>query len=283
MTRIDDLSRLGPSSRAEVINSLAKAQAMDRLWQLAIGTSDQQGGAPLMRPVMPTLYINAPEEIQEAPAISPPETVQSEGYGGLYAPALSAASARTGVPAPAISAIIDAEAARTPTGEWNPLSRNPRSSAAGLGQFLASTWVSEAERHGTWLNVEAVRNGWLEKGKVRAGSRSELLAMRYEPRASIEATADFAAMTLAGLRAADLSTGGNVTEIARQAYVGHHLGLGDAIRFLKTGLSEARSRQLLAAQIGTSASNARIEAQGSAAVAHRAWFEDFVSRRIRTT
>ena len=46
-------------------------------------------------------------------------------------------------------------------GRWQVMSRNPRSSAAGLGQFLSGTWIGEAQRKGTYLNEVARTRGWI--------------------------------------------------------------------------------------------------------------------------
>lgn len=204
------------------------------------------------------------------------------GPNARYAPMLGAAANRTGLPAAALATIVHAEAAKDGDGRWLPYSRNPRSSAAGLGQFLSSTWEGEAERAGTWLNATARANGWLnERGHVRGDARAELLSLRYDPQAAIETTADYARANLDGLRKAGVTVGGGVEELARTAYIGHHLGRGDAVRFLTGSLDPARARRLLDAQIGEAQASRRIEQAGSAVAAHRSWLLDFVGRNIK--
>ena len=204
------------------------------------------------------------------------------GPNARYAPMLGAAANRTGLPAAALATIVHAEAAKDGDGRWLPYSRNPRSSAAGLGQFLSSTWEGEAEREGTWLNATARANGWLnERGHVRGDARAELLSLRYDPQAAIETTADYARANLDGLRKAGVTVGSGVEDIARTAYIGHHLGRGDAVRFLTGSLDPARARRLLDAQIGEAQASRRIEQAGSAVAAHRSWLLDFVGRNIR--
>lgn len=284
MTIVNPLARLDAAGRTEVIHSLAKATALERLWQVALGTTPEQTAnnsfAPLLAPVLLST--------QEADEPNPPAAAGSAtgefsvtGPNAIHAPAIAGAAARTGIPAAAIAAIVDAEAGRTPDGMWNPLSRNPRSTAAGLGQFLAGTWEGIAERPGTWLNGEAERRGWLTAGRLRPDARADLLALRYDPSASIESVADYASLVLNGLKAAGIPPGRDVHDTARQAYLGHHLGLGDAVRFLKSGLPEGRARQLLAAQVGLEASNARIASEGNATAAHRSWLENYIQRRIK--
>lgn len=205
-----------------------------------------------------------------------------DGPNARYAGILGAAASRTGIPAAALATIVNAEAAKGADGRWLPYSRNPRSSAAGLGQFLNRTWEGQAERKGTWLHALAQQNGWLnERGHVRGESRGALLALRYDPQASIETTADYARANLDSLRGSGVRIGGDVIEVAQAAYLGHHLGLGDAVRFLKGGLAPDRARKLLNAQVGTTSANRRIEMAGSAAAAHRSWLLDYVGRNIR--
>lgn len=204
------------------------------------------------------------------------------GPNARYAPMLSAAASRTGLPAPVLATIVHAEAAKDGEGRWMPYSRNPRSSAAGLGQFLSGTWEGEAERAGTWLNATARANGWLDdRGHVRGDARAELLSLRYDPQAAIETTADYARANLDGLRRAGVRVGEGVEELAKTAYIGHHLGRGDAVRFLTGSLDPSRARRLLDAQIGSAQANRRIEAAGSAVAAHRSWLLDYVGKTIK--
>ncbi|WP_033921449.1 hypothetical protein [Sphingomonas sp. 37zxx] len=204
------------------------------------------------------------------------------GANAQFGQALVAAAERTKLPAAVLAAIVDAEAAKTRDGAWQPTSRNPRSSAAGLGQFLGGTWQSEAERPGTWLHDTAVRQGWLgSNGRVLPGAKSALLALRYDATASIHATADYATRSLSHLKQAGIAVGGNLATIAHAAYLGHHLGTADAVRFLTDGLDSGRAKRLLGAQIGSGAADRRIGEASSAASAHRSWLLDFVSRKVQ--
>lgn len=204
------------------------------------------------------------------------------GPNARYAPMLREAATRTGLPAAALATIVHAEAARSSDGRWLAYSRNSRSSAAGLGQFLNATWIGEAERAGTWLNSEARTRGWLDsRGRVERSDRGELLALRYDPRASIEATADFAKANLDAFDRAGITTGNSVEDVARTAYIGHHLGRGDAIRFLTGQLDPERARTLLDAQIGHVAAARKVASAGNAVAAHRAWLLAYVDRTIK--
>jgi len=206
----------------------------------------------------------------------------SLGANTRFAPALAMAEARTGIPATALAAIVDAEAAKTSEGSWNTMSRNPRPSAAGLGQFLSGTWEQLAETSGTWLNQVASERGWLDgRGQVTAGARSELLALRYDGQASILGVADLAKMNLTRLEQSGIRVNTDAETLAKSAYLSHHLGLGDAKKFLAGGIEPGRARMLLAAQIGGGAADARIAAAGNATQAHRQWLLGFIDRRIR--
>lgn len=289
--------------KARLIYEQARGEMSSQLWNAALGSIGEGDSAPRSTtapmPVGPLgldrlLAILSPDpevplDVPAMPQLAPAATGSGEaltamqdGPNARYAGMLDAASARSGIPASALAAIIDAEAAKGAGGTWQPYSRNPRSSAAGLGQFLSRTWEGEAERVGTWLNQTAQARGWLDaRGQVTEASRSALLAMRYDPRASIEAVADYASANVKALRRAGALTGTDTVDVAQAAYLGHHLGVGDARRFLAGGLSPDRARRLLGAQLGTAAAERRIARAGSAVAAHRAWLLEYVGKRIR--
>jgi hypothetical protein len=288
-----DFNGMAPGKRADLLLSAAQSDLSRSLWRAALGDAEQADTPAAARPVASGFDSLVALLMPDAPAAAPPVPQPREkspagatpvalGVNAAHAPTIQSAAARTGVPAPALAAIIDAEAAKAPDGSWRLMSRNPRSSAAGLGQFLSGTWIAEAERAGTWLNTHAKEQGWIDgNGRVLPGARSALLQLRYDAEAAVEATADYAANSLKGLRRAGVKIGDSIESIARSAYLGHHLGLGDATRFLKSGLSDARARTLLGAQIGVSAAVNRIAQAGDAVSAHRAWLGNFLDRKIR--
>lgn len=231
---------------------------------------------------------SSPEQPSVPPAAArtadaqPARSVSAAGVNAPYRAAFAAAEARTGVPAAALVAIVDAEAAKRPDGSWNPHSRNPRSSAAGLGQFLSGTWRDLAETPGTALNDAARQRGWLNaRGQVIPSAQADLLAMRYDADTSIAAVADLARNNLNRLERDGFAVRESSETLAKAAYLGHHLGLGDARRFLGSGIDSQRARVLLAAQIGPAAAADRIDRAGGATQAHRQWLLGYIRQRIR--
>ena len=307
-----DLARLAPSEKAAMIYAEAHGDVANRLWRAALGgdmgdAGNRQASITGPRTAEPAGFDidslmsllaprgSAPSALPSAvddstaPASAAPCVVGAVGTGklgglgpnGRFGGALEAAARRTGIPAAALAAIVDAEAAKASDGSWQTYSRNPRSSAAGLGQFLTRTWQGLAETPGTWLNRQAEAQGWLAGGRVQAHARGALLALRYDPTAAINGVADYARRNLDGLKRAGV-TADDTRGVARLAYLGHHLGLGDAIRFVRDGgLAGAHAKTLLDAQIGSAASSRKIAQAGNATEAHRDWMLVYLDRRVR--
>jgi hypothetical protein len=308
--------------RAEFIYAQARSEVSVRLWRAALGSAPEQpaataqAAAPLFNlstllelatgelPAKPPsrtaaagtvagVVAGAAASVAVMPRNPPARAVQGAlplaatnmnlGANAGYSSSITRAAARTGIPPAALASIIDAEAAKGRDGRWQTESRNRRSSATGLGQFLSGTWKSEAERLGTWLNTTARQNGWIgANGQVLPQAQAELLALRHDADASINATADYAKHSLRSLEAAGVAIGKTVDQIAKAAYLGHNLGVGDAVRFLRDGLDDSRARRLLDAQVGHASAARRVADAGSAAAAHRDWLTEFMDRRIVT-
>lgn len=308
-----ELQHMSAPQRAALIYSQARSELSSRLWRAALGDGDPRTGdssaAPDSDPMALDSLLALFEPAKTAPAAPPqanPPAAAAEadtqddpsgdsgggddtpphsaglGPNARHQATLANAAARTGIPAPALAAIVNAEAAKGNDGSWLAYSRNPRSSAAGLGQFLSGTWAGMAETKGSWLNEVARARGWLgDNGRVVAAARSPLLALRYDAQAAINTVADYARQNLDGLKRAGVPIGTDATTIAQSAYLGHHLGLGDAIKFAKGGLDPARARTLLFAQIGSARASHDIARTGDAVSAHRAWLLGYVGQHLR--
>ncbi|WP_445193716.1 peptidoglycan-binding protein [Sphingomonas sp. Tas61C01] len=303
------LHALTPARRAALIYSEAQSAVSRDLWQAAMGSGDDRetradrverrnpldalldqlqrqpdtpSAGPISRPAVLRLMPQDPLPREVDPDEAGRGGLTGLGINARHTQTLQDAAARTGIPAPALAAIVDAEAGKARDGSWQVYSRNPRSSAAGLGQFLSRTWEGLAETGGTWLNAHARGEGWLGgNGQVLASALPALLALRYDAVASINGIADYARRNLDGLRRAGVDTAGEMGATARLAYLGHHLGLGDAIRFLRQGgLSQARARVLLDAQVGQPVSQRRIAEVGDASAAHRSWLLGYLDRKV---
>lgn len=291
---------LSAAGRASLAVAEMRQTLLRQLWQTALGSAEGEGmdggvslSAPGFDQSLAGFNLEALLAMQgEARETPPPPAGAAVGNGddgglslgpnAIYADDINAAARRTGLSPAMLAAIIGAEAASR-DGVWDPASRNPRSSAAGLTQFLSSTWITEAQRSGTYLNGVASRSGWLDAdGRVRAQAEGALLSLRFDPRASIEAAADYADANLDQLRRqGHVGANASPETLAKVAYLAHHLGAGDAARFLDGRISPERARTLLNSQIGQSAASARIEAAGGAsAVAHRQWLTAYVDRKI---
>lgn len=129
--------------------------------------------------------------------------------GAAVAPAIRAAAAATGADFRALF-----ETARLESG-FRPDARARTSSAAGLFQFLDSTWLAMLARHGS-------RHG------IAPQSRAEALALREDPQVAALMAGAFMAENGARLAAA-LGRAASATDL----YLAHFLGPGGAVRFLK--------------------------------------------------
>src|SRR4051794_4534090 len=73
------------------------------------------------------------------------------------------AAARTKLDPAALAAVIDMEALKDRHGVWQETSKNPKSSAQGMTQFLTGTWLEQARTPGRYVNEEAKRLGLVDE------------------------------------------------------------------------------------------------------------------------
>ncbi len=269
-----DCECAGGSSLLGVIDGLEGLQALT-----------QQPDSPSIKPFAapPTLAVPVAPDMPANPiARLGSGSMTNLGPNARYADHLEAAGSRTGLGAPLLAAIVDAEAGHLADGSWNVRARNPRSSAAGLGQFLSGSWLDLARDPSSWLGQQARTKGWVDgNGRISPTARNDLLALRFDPAASINAIADYARANLDRLKRAGHQPPPTIEGQARMAYLGHYLGPGDALAYLGGRLGERRSRVLLNAQIGPEAAARRIAQSGGAEAAHSRWLEGHIARKIR--
>lgn len=214
---------------------------------------------------------------------------------------------------------------------WNKRSHNDNTDATGLTQFIPGTWKSMALDTTSNLHKKAVSNGYVKNepvkkiihkavkekkdkhGKIISPATAEvshmvqqyvikdeskLLEMRNDPEISIMASVDYAKHNIKGLSASfpkikDL----NDADKAKFIYLAHHLGLGDARRFIKNEIEEEDShrvlknkrtvmvngaKRLLTPQFAKkSVSEGMAKADdGSYVLAHRRWLIGYINQRI---
>ncbi|UHC20419.1 peptidoglycan-binding protein (plasmid) [Methylobacterium currus] len=204
------------------------------------------------------------------------------GPNEIYRDFLIEAETRTEIDAAALAALINAEAAKLPNGQWNKDSKAGTSSAAGLTQFLNATWLGEAKKAHTLLNEQGRAKGLVTAANsIVVGREAELLALRFDPRLSIVAAAEYGLFNLNALIKADLveeEIGDD--EKARFIYLAHHEGLSGAQAFLKE--TKVYSFSDLVTQVGQSKAQAFVNAaNGNTTLAYRTWLNGYLDRNIQ--
>lgn len=113
-----------------------------------------------------------------------------------------------------------------------PFAHAPNTSAAGLYQFLASTWLATIKTHGTTLGIQVPSDQWvaIDGGGWTIADpdfRRQILALRYDPAISTAAVALFTRDNADAIRAAL-----GIEPTQDELYLAHFLGANGAIRFL---------------------------------------------------
>lgn len=228
----------------------------------------------------------APVKLPVVPSQQPgSEPCVKLGKNKKYKGAILEASRRTGVAPHAIASMIDAEAAKTSAGVWNPESKATTSSAQGLTQFLKGTWKEMALRPGTALHESALDSGMIQKAgkhfEVAPGKTDDLLGLRTDPDLSILTGAEYAKGNLDSLEKAGFITDATTDdEKARLAYLAHHEGLGGAKDFLRGTIPEDRAAELLKANVGEKKAAELTAQEGSAKAAYTKWLNGYMDKKI---
>jgi LysM repeat protein len=200
-----------------------------------------------------------------------------------FADAIKEAAEKTGMACQTVAAIINAEAAKDKKGKWLPNSKAGTSSASGLTQFLDATWEGEAQRAGGLLNAEARALG-LVSAANKILEATKLLKLRFDPRVSILAGADFARSNVAAMRKAGV-IGGSVDPagLAKLAYLAHHEGAPGAIKFLKGDMSFVKQATFNANVAAGNRASFMAKGGQNLGRAYRIFLADYIDRNIVVT
>jgi hypothetical protein len=207
------------------------------------------------------------------------------GVNEPFRSALETAQQLTGIDASSIAAVIDAEAAKVPSGPkkgmWKEDSFNQTSGASGLTQFLAGTWVAHAQVPAHLLNSRGKDAGFVTASNaIVAAKKAQLLKLRFDPLLSIVSAAEYGTDNLkilahAGVLPASLTD----DQRARFMYLAHHEGAGGAKGFLNGTRNYTRAN--LVGQVGASRADQLInQSGGNASAAYRKWLNAYMDEHI---
>ncbi|XBS69960.1 peptidoglycan-binding protein [Acerihabitans sp. KWT182] len=118
-----------------------------------------------------------------------------------------------------------------------------------------------------------------------SGSKSlkDWLKLRFKPEYAIMAAVDYAITNLKALKAKGFNIDGlNDAEKAKVMYLTHHLGLSDAIKFIRKEITESKAKDLLVAQVGAEKAFKYYQDEHKSYVkGHRAWLSNFINDNIK--
>jgi hypothetical protein len=280
---------------------------------------------------------------QPVSAVMGPEAPNKDnlklGRNNIYREPILEAAKRLGLNPQALCALMDCEAGKVseklpvlnPDGSpakdkkgkpkfqvirerWNAQAGNAESGAAGLTQFLASTWLAHALLPSYYIHEKSVANGWVKqatdaKGKthwafvLEDGSTTtapykkrsdsnvkKCLAMRMDPAWSINAAADYGNANLKVLEKAGFKLSGlNDMDKAKLMYLMHHEGEGAGPLFVRNSLKSGKGgvaalRRKFELQLGSDGES-KVDklvddADGDVEVAYRHWFSTYVDKQF---
>lgn len=109
-----------------------------------------------------------------------------------------------------------------------------------------------------------------------------LLDLRFDPECAIHTAVDYGMRNLAILRRAGYQVDGhNDGDLAKLIYLCHHLGVGDAMRFIDNRITPTRAQYLFEQQVGVRGAKEEAEkCGGNYLAAHRKWLDWFVNKKI---
>ena len=198
-----------------------------------------------------------------------------------FLPLLVEAAQSHSIPVAVLATIITAEAQMRPAeGDvtWDELSYNELGLAAGLAQFTQASWLAHARRPGGMLNALGMSRGIISpQGEIL--DEPALLDIRYDPRMSLQLTAESARRNLDILNAKGLApeTMG-AGALAKIVYLAHHEGAEGAYRYL-IGARPAVSRERFESNVPPK-QWPQDRSQASLVACYFRWLENYIDRRI---
>ncbi|MFO0996746.1 MAG: transglycosylase SLT domain-containing protein [Alphaproteobacteria bacterium] len=135
--------------------------------------------------------------------------------------AVQAASAQTGVKFSYLMAQASLESG------YRPDAKAPNSSAAGLYQFIKSTWLEMVRVHGAKYGLGQYAKA-LENGTADAKTQQQILDLRNDPKLSASMAGEYARSNKEHL---EKTVGGKIGDT--ELYLAHFLGPSGAERFLR--------------------------------------------------
>lgn len=182
------------------------------------------------------------------------------------------ASKNHGFAPQALTAFMEAEAAKKSTGEWNEKSYNKKSKAAGLTQFLEGTWLEMCSNSNSLVGQYVTKHSNL--------SRQAKLDLRFDGEMSIDAAAAYA---VHNFKASKLPYQ-NLMEpsaMAKFAYLLHHEGAGGTRQFVNNSFSQDRAKHLLYNQMASKQADEILKRYNNdAKAAYGAWLRNYIDGHI---
>ncbi|WP_158590466.1 peptidoglycan DD-metalloendopeptidase family protein [Noviherbaspirillum cavernae] len=201
----------------------------------------------------------------------------------------------------ALAALIHAEAAKLRGGEWNADSKNEKTNAAGLTQFMSETWLEMCTDSRSFMNIRLTQENGYEKisGKREGGiyvisgrkgqthhriATDPALRWRFDAEYAIDSAALYGQINLDRLRKRGINIDSLEPEdLAKAMYFAHHEGAHGAAAIVKGTLTAPEAEKLLKAQIKEKADAyiARFNREPVKAYVH--WLFSYVDSNISIT
>lgn len=324
--------------------------AAGKAWNRLADAKAVSGAAPTPAPSQPIVgkTLNSagqPVAVVVGPECPNPDGLRLGSRNNRYRAAILEAAKRLGLIPQAICALIDCEAGKVLELEphldekgnplkytkgkkkgqpicteirelWNANSGNPQSGAAGLTQFLASTWLGHAMKPGCYIHDQSVAEGWVRQDTTLQGGKhwvfvladgktttapyskrskdanvQACLAKRMDPTWSINAAADYGASNLKVLENSDFKLSAlSDMDKAKMMYLMHHEGEGAGPAFISDTLGKLTGgkeglKSKFGIQLGTGGEKKAQEkidhAKGDIEMAYRFWLATFIDGNFK--